>query len=120
MKILSIRGATTITENSIKYIEKETEFLLKTIMKENNLDIDNFINIIFSSTKDITKAYPAKFARNIGFDSVPLMCLQEMYVENSLKLCIRVLITVSVDDDYSSDIKHIYLGEAKKLRPDLN
>jgi len=119
MKIISIRGATTIVENTTENICDETKKLLSSILYTNKINIEDCVNIIFSCTDDITSAYPAKFAREIGFENTPLMCLQEMKVENSLKLCIRVIMTVMVSDIFSSDIKHIYLNNAKNLRPDL-
>ena len=43
---------------------------------------------------------------------------QEVDVEGSLPMCIRVLLLVDIDVS-QRDVVHIYLGEAKKLRPDL-
>ncbi len=119
MNIFSIRGAITIEENTKQNIVINTENLLKEIIKQNNIDKKNIINIIFSTTKDITKAYPAIATRNIGITDCAIMCLQEMDVEDSLKMCIRVMITVSFDKENIS-LKHIYLKDAKKLRPDIS
>jgi len=46
-----------------------------------------------------------------------MMCFQEMDVENSLKKCIRVIMFVNFTEE--KKIKHIYLKDAKNLRPDL-
>ena len=118
MKQYCIRGAITIEENTIEEIRINTINLLEQILKENNISIDDCASIIFTATKDITKAYPAKFAREIGFVNCSLMCVQEMFVENSLGLCIRVMVTINKEEkDFKP--KNIYLNEAKKLRPDL-
>lgn len=93
--------------------------MLNQILIENNISVDDCVSLIFTSTKDITKAYPAKFAREIGFDNCSLMCVQEMYVENSLEMCIRVMLTINTEKD-NFNAKHVYLKEAQKLRPDLN
>mgnify|MGYP002627394272 CR=1 FL=1 len=70
-------------------------------------------------TSDLDCVYPAKFAREIkGFENVPLMCYQELNIENSLPKCIRVRFLVNTNKP-QEEIKHIYLNEAKKLRPDL-
>lgn len=119
MNIYSIRGAITIEENTKENIVENTEYLLNEIIEKNNIDKNNIINIVFSTTNDVTKAYPAIATRNIGITDCAIMCLQEMYVENSLKMCIRVMITANLDVE-KKNIKHIYLKDAKKLRPDIS
>ena len=118
MNICSIRGAITIEENTKENIVTNTETLLKEILTQNNINKDDIINIIFSATKDVTKAYPAIATRNLGITDCAIMCLQEMYVEDSLSMCIRIMLTANVDLK-KQDIKHIYLKEAKRLRPDI-
>ncbi len=112
-----IRGAISVEENTEELITLNTKILLEKIIEENKIDLDNIVSVIFSATKDLSKIYPAKVARDLGFSSVPLMCLQEMHVEYSLKKCIRVLITINCEKDFK--IKHIYLKKAAKLRPDI-
>ncbi len=119
IKQYSIRGAITIEENTIENIRTNTLYMLNQILSENNISVDDCISIIFTATKDITKVYPAKFARELGFANCSLMCVQEMYVENSLQMCIRVMLTINSEkDDFKA--KHVYLKEAQKLRPDLS
>lgn len=118
MNICSIRGAITIEENTKENIVTNTEILLNEIIEKNNINKENIINIVFSATKDITKAYPAIATRNIGITDCAIMCMQEMDVENSLPMCIRVMITVNLDAK-KQDLYHIYLKDAKKLRPDI-
>lgn len=118
MKQYCIRGAITIKDNTKLEIRQNVIELIQTIMKKNNINIEDCCSIIFTATKDITAAYPAAFAREIGFNSCSLLCVQEMYVENSLDMCIRVMITVNRDADFV--VHNIYLNEAKKLRPDLD
>lgn len=113
-----IRGAVTIEENTAEEIRINTIDMLEQILKENNISVNDCVSLIFTATKDITKAYPAKFAREIGFVNCSLMCVQEMYVEDSLELCIRVMVTVNKEENDFKP-KNIYLKEAKKLRPDL-
>ena len=117
MEIYSIRGAITIEEDTKEDIVKNTEILLKEIIGKNSIDKNKIVNIIFSTTKDITKAYPAIATRNLGIVDCSIMCLQEMYVEDSLNMCIRVMITVNFDKP--KKINHIYLKGAKNLRPDI-
>ena len=118
MMIYSVRGAISIEKNSPEKIELATCELLNKIIIKNNIDINNITQVIFSATKDITKAYPAYYARKMGINNACFMCVQEMYVEGSLDLCIRVLLNFI--DKPGKNIFHVYLGKAKILRPDLD
>ncbi|SKA83178.1 chorismate mutase [Caloramator quimbayensis] len=113
-----IRGATTIENDNKEDVLSCTEDLLKKIIDANDIKIENIISIIFSCTRDITSAYPAEAARNMGIVRAGLMCLQEMYVEKSLEKCIRVLMFVDKDIK-QEEAKHIYINGAKDLRKDL-
>jgi monofunctional chorismate mutase len=81
------------------------------------LKTEEIINAFFTATPDLKSAYPAQAARNMGWTMIPMMCVQEMHVVGSLPKCIRVLLQVQQKKD--REVKHVYLGEAKKLRPDL-
>lgn len=113
----AIRGAISVEENTEESVITNTKILMEKIIEDNKLVMENIVSVIFSVTKDLTKIYPAKVAREIGFSNVPLMCLQEMYVEYSLEKCIRVLITINSEENLP--IKHVYLKKAGKLRPDI-
>lgn len=116
--MISIRGATTIQNDLAEEIVSCTSELLQEIVSANNLDIMQITAIFFTCTKDITSAYPAKAARDIGIAQAALMCLQEMNVEKSLSKCIRVCVFYN-EDTLANEIKHIYLKKAASLRPDL-
>lgn len=119
MSIVAIRGAITVENNDSEDIIINTINLLKEIEKRNHLNKDKVISILFSSTSDLNKEYPAKAARNIGYKDSALMCFNEMKVEGSLEKCIRVMLLYSSNID-QKDVKHVYLKGAKSLRPDLN
>ncbi len=118
MNRYTIRGATTVSNNNEKDIEKETIYLLEKIFEENSLDSSDIESIIFTCTKDIDAVYPAKFARKIGLTDATLLCMQEMNVKNSLEKCIRVLIFLR-NNVKLKNVAHIYLNNAKVLRKDL-
>ncbi|WP_313756487.1 chorismate mutase [Tissierella sp.] len=118
MNIVTIRGAITVPENSVSSILDSTRELLVEIEKENNINRDKVISVIFSCTNDLDKAYPAKAARELGYTNVGLMCFNEMYVEGSLDRCIRLMVFYNSIIN-QKDVKHIYLRDAKILRPDL-
>ena len=114
--IKAIRGAITCAENTAESISENTCLLLQEMMAANALQKEQLIQVIFSATKDLTAAYPAKFARSLGWTDVPLFCVQEMAVDGSLELCIRVLMTVDTENPH---MKPVYLKGAQVLRPDL-
>ncbi len=116
--IVSIRGAITVTKNDANEILESTSLLLKKILDANELLQEEVIAIFFTATKDLDAVYPAKAARMMGFNEIGLMCMQEMEVQNSLKRCIRVMVLCERNSE--KKVKHIYLGEAKVLRPDIS
>jgi len=118
MPVRAIRGATTVEKNSVEDIMHETKKLLMEIVQANNINKDDIISVIFSATKDINAAFPATAAREMGWTDIPLMCTNEMDVPGSLEKCIRVMMHINTDKS-NSQLKHIYLKEARKLRPDL-
>lgn len=114
---ICIRGAVT-AENTKEDILTKTKELLLEIIEENNLNIEDITSIFFTATRDLDKVYPAVSAREIGITDAALMCFQEMYVEGSMEKCIRVTV-MTESDKKQKGAKHVFLGEAQKLRPDL-
>ena len=119
MNIVSIRGATNIDCNDKKQIIEGTRELLLEIENKNNLNRDNVISILFSSTRDLDAEYPAKAARLLGYTQCSLMCFNEMEVIGNMKKCIRIMVLYTGCLN-QGDVKHIYLKKTKALRPDLN
>ena len=119
MAIRGIRGAITVDENSKEQIGLAARQLVTKILSQNELHVENIGAIIFSSTEDLTAAFPSTAIRQRpAFRLVPFFDTREPAVENSLPLCIRVLILADIDRAQNK-IHHVYLGGAKNLRPDL-
>lgn len=119
MTMRGIRGATTVTIDEPGQILRATQELIGAIVVSNpGLKTDEVGSVIFSVTEDLVSAFPAQAVREIGWDQVPMMCAREIPVKGSLPLCIRVLIHWNTEIT-QSEIKHIYLGNAITLRPDL-
>lgn len=116
--VRAVRGATTVANNNANEILSETQRLLCEMAQRNELKEDDIISIIFTLTKDLDAVFPAIAARNIGWTSTALMCMNEIDVPGSLEKCIRIMMHVNTDKD-KKDIKHVYLNGAKVLRPDL-
>lgn len=114
----AIRGATTVEANDKKLIYEATAEMMKDIIEANNIKTEDIVSIVFTATNDLDKAYPAVAVRQMGITGAALMCVQELYVEGSLRKCIRVMVTVEGDYD-RKNLKHAYLRGAAVLRPDL-
>ncbi|NLJ76627.1 MAG: chorismate mutase [Peptococcaceae bacterium] len=113
-----IRGAITVERNSAEEILAATGELLDTIIKENDIEAGDMASIIFTMTEDLDACFPARAARDRGLKYVPLLDALELNVPGSLPRCIRILIHVNTNKS-QKEIKHVYLGEAACLRPDI-
>jgi chorismate mutase len=118
MRLHALRGATTVDQNDADAIVGATEWLMREIMKRNDLSPDDVVSCIFTLTDDLDAEFPAVAARRVGFDRVPLLCAREIPVPGSLPRVIRVLIHLYADDE--AQIQHVYLGDARSLRSDLD
>jgi len=119
MTIRGIRGATTIDTDTKEDVLFATRELLDALLAANpGLHSDDIASALFTTTEDIASAYPALAARQMGWDLVPMMCAREIPVPEGLPMCIRVLIHWNTDKK-QSEVQHVYLREAVKLRPDL-
>ena len=119
MPMHGIRGATTVDEDQADQIILATRELLEAMLAANaGMQTDDIGSVLFTVTEDITSAFPALAARQMGWGSVPMMCAREIPVPGSLPCCIRVLLHWNTDLPQSA-VRHIYLRQAVKLRPDL-
>jgi chorismate mutase len=117
MRLFALRGANTVDKNTSADILWATETLMKEILQRNGLTPQDVVSCIFTVTEDLDADFPAVAARRIGFDQVPLMCAREIPVPGSLPKVVRVLMHYYADEDHQA--KHVYLGEAQRLRQDL-
>ncbi len=118
MAVRGVRGATTVVSNTKEEIVEKTGELLKGLIENNNIDLEDVASVIFSATSDIDAEFPAVAARNMGWIYTPLFCTREIPVEGSMQGCIRVLMHVN-SDKRQDEMVQLYLHDAQKLRPDL-
>jgi chorismate mutase len=119
MATRGIRGATAVPADEPQAILLATQELLKEIMSQNDdLRAQEIASAFFTLTEDLCSAYPAAAARQMGWDEVPMMCAREIPLPGGLPRIIRVLIHWNTDVP-PSGIRHVYLHEAARLRPDL-
>lgn len=113
-----VRGATTVEADDRDQILLATRQMLALMIRRNNIESTDVGSVLFTVTKDLSAEFPALAARQLGWIEVPLLCGYELSVPDGLPLCIRVLIHWNTTTP-QSDIQHVYLREARKLRPDL-
>lgn len=119
MAVRGIRGATTVDEDTPEAVLEATRELLQALLERNGItSYDDIVSVIFTTTSDLTSAFPAEAARAVGMDQVPLLCAAEIPVPGSMPRCIRVLMLWNTDRR-QDQIVHVYLRDAQKLRPDM-
>lgn len=119
MQMRGVRGAISVEENTAEAILEATETLLEAIMSANEIETTDIASAFFTLTPDLNAVFPAVAARKtLGWTTVPLLCASEIAVPDATKGLLRVLLHWNTDKT-QTDIQHIYLGEAKKLRPDI-
>ncbi len=111
----AIRGAITVNADTAEEIKKNVKLLLTKLTEENGLAAENIVCIMFSNTSDIHSYYPAKAAREVGFFNCALFSSIEPDIDDSLPLCIRVMVLAETE----MTPKHVYLNGAAKLRKDI-
>ena len=114
----AIRGAISVEENDPKQIAAATRELLGKIVERNWLELDEIVSVFFTLTPDLTTAFPALAAREMGWVDVPLLCATEIPVPGSMPRCLRTLLQVELRAPRRLDT-HIYLRDAVALRPDI-
>jgi len=120
MPVRGVRGAIDVPDDRPEEILSATRELLSRMLEANpELRIEDIASIVFTTTDDLNSAYPAQAAREMGWNSVPMICSREIPVPGGLPRCIRVLMHWNTDLDQQA-VCHIYLGSAASLRPDLN
>jgi chorismate mutase len=116
-RLWAVRGATKARSNDPDAIVEATEELMRELIDRNGLTPDRMVSCIFTSTHDLNAEFPAVAARNVGLDSVPLLCGQEIDVPGAMPSVIRTLVHYYAPADHEP--QHAYLGEAQDLRSDL-
>jgi chorismate mutase len=117
-RLFALRGATSVERNEAPAILAATEELMTELRSRNSLVPDDVVSCIFTATNDLDAEFPAVAARKIGFERVPLLCAREIDVPGSLPRVIRVLIHHYAPEAHVA--RHVYLGEARSLRADLD
>ena len=119
MGVRGIRGATTIEENRSEDLLVATRELMEELVRQNEIKPEHVAAVFITVTTDLDADFPAKAVRMVnGWELVPLMCSTEIPVPGGLAHCIRLLLLVNTDLGLDQ-VKHVFLRDAVKLRPDL-
>ncbi len=118
MRLIALRGATTVKANAADPILDATDELMRALLDRNALAPEQLVSCIFTLTDDLDAEFPAVAARRMGLTAVPLLCAREIPVPGAMPRVIRVLIHAYAPDGHEPE--HVYLGEARKLRLDLH
>ncbi|HEY5189455.1 MAG TPA: chorismate mutase [Solirubrobacteraceae bacterium] len=117
MRLFALRGANSVEANEADAILEATDLLIRELMTRNALTAEAMVSCIFTLTDDLDAEFPAVAARRLGLDRVPLLCAREVPVPGALPRVIRVLVHYYADPEHEP--RHVYLGEARALRRDL-
>lgn len=113
-RIQALRGAVNFESDTAKEIDSKSEELFKELLKQNNIELDDIVCVIFSLTKDITAAYPAKTFREKISQKISLFSCTEPDIEGGMPLTLRVMML-----HYGNSNTPVYLYDTKNLRKDL-
>ena len=116
-EIAAVRGAVQVAANRADDIREATARLLIALLEANRLEPARIVSAIFTATPDLDADFPAHAARRLGWTDVPLLGAGEVPVPGGLPRCIRVLLHFYTTQPQRG-LKHMYLREAAKLRPD--
>jgi chorismate mutase len=117
-RLFALRGAVQAEVNERDSILAATAELMRTLIERNSLEAEAMVSCLFTTTADLDAEFPAVAARQLGLDTVPLLCCREIPVPGSMERVIRVMLHYYAPEDATP--VHVYIGETQKLRGDLN
>lgn len=116
-RLFAVRGAVQAEANEAAAILSATEELMRGLIERNRLAPEAMVSCLFTTTDDLDAEFPAVAARDLGLTAVPLMCCREIPVPGSMPRVIRVMLHFYAPEGHEP--AHVYVGEAQKLRTDL-
>jgi chorismate mutase len=118
VSVRAVRGAVQVDVDEREEVLARTRDLVQEVIRANDLTLDDFISVIFTSTADLVSEFPAVAARELGMGDVPLMCARELEISGSMPRVIRLMAHVETTRA-RKDVKHVYLNGAQALRRDI-
>lgn len=118
MAVRAVRGAIQLDIDDRDHLMACTTELIKQVLEQNGLAVDDLISVLFTATPDLHSEFPALAARELGIVDVPLMCAAEIDVTGAMPRVVRLLAHVETLRS-KNEIQHVYLGGAAALRRDI-
>ena len=116
-RLFAVRGAVQAEANDSGSILAASSQLVGEVISRNELEPQRIVSCLFTCTSDLNAEFPAVAARELGLDTVPLLCGQEIDVPGSMPRVIRLMAHYYAPADHQP--AHTYLGETQALRTDL-
>ena len=116
-RLRGLRGATRPARDDPSDIRAATRELLGAMLMRNGVTSESVVSAFFTVTPDLVSEFPARAARDLGWNDVAMLCSTEIPVPGAIGRVIRVLLHVEMP--LNSSLKHVYLHGAEELRPDL-
>ena len=113
-----MRGAVQAEANEAEAILAATAELMRELLERNELAPEAMVSCLFTTTDDLDAEFPAVAARDLGLDSVPLLCCREIPVPGSMQRVIRAMVHYYAAAGHEP--AHVYLGATQELRSDLH
>jgi chorismate mutase len=107
-----------VDANEADAIADATEDLMRALLERNALKPEAMVSVLFTATDDLDAGFPAAAARDLGLDSVPLLCCRELPVPGGMERVIRAMVHYYAPLDHVP--MHAYLGSTQELRSDLH
>jgi chorismate mutase len=117
-RLFALRGANSVSRNDRESILAATDELVRAMIDRNDLTTEQMVSCIFTLTPDLDAEFPAVAARSLGLDRVPLLCAREIPVPGALPLVVRAMLYYYAPEGWNP--QHVYLGDARQLRSDLD
>ena len=109
-----VRGATFAEADTAEAIHEAIRELVLAIVEANGIDEADVASATFTTTPDLTAAFPAEAVRHMGWTHVPLLGATEMDKQGAPGRCIRVLLHWNTPRT-QREIEHVYLRGTDRL-----
>lgn len=120
-RLYALRGA-VCSENTKDDILKNVGAMCRELFKLNDVKAEDLVSIQFTMTSELNVMNPCFALRHseTGVDTskVALFSSPELEITGMLKNCIRVMVTVYLEEN--SELKMVYMNGAEVLRPDFS
>jgi chorismate mutase len=117
-RLFAVRGAVQAEANEAGAIVQATTDLMRELLDRNELAPAAIVSCLFTTTDDLDAEFPAVAARELGLESVPLLCCREIPVPGSMPRVIRAMVHYYAPVGHTT--AHAYLGATQELRTDLH